>query len=636
MRLEQIAQFATPASVYAERKKNLQRIRKSDRLERLSSLLRVFSLDANVIDMVYHPQRVTFRHPQIGSMLNQWTVFSAIVFSMAVFGHAKQPYNAAQRAEIDAGRELFQKEWRHQSPDLPAQGNMNQAQYNSLLRRMQGDGLGPMFNATSCEACHAGGAGAGVNRNVTLITLDPRSPSLAAVAQRTARRRVVPADEVLRLETEIDALFPAFISPRGTLSLDVVVHEASTRQRYAPIRASLADGVSQGIPEEWFDSAKRTSKAIADEPVIAGRRGGLDYYLSQRNSPPLFGLGLIDQIQTARMLNIARVQSARSGGKITGRIGDGKFGWRAQTTSLTNFVMGACAGELGLQLPGTPQSPDLADFSYSSLGADLNQRRVKMLVSYVASLPAPIQERTGVEHWTGVRAGKRLFATVGCAACHVENMSPARGIYSDLLLHDMGELLQAPSPASSGQLPKVATISTPVFPRTNRPLGSGSSPASYYGGGGSAIEAYALERPLEAQFPYGRLPKEATDMKKIEKVTWDVLQREWRTPPLWGVADSAPYLHDGRAETIDAAIRWHGGEAADSVTKYRTLSKKERNLILRFLESLRSPVAPGVPGQLLPEKFVTAEKQELASKHDYLSPTGVDELDPLAAFKAAY
>jgi len=24
---------------------------------------------------------------------------------------------------------------------------------------------------------------------------------------------------------------------------------------------------------------------------------------------------------------------------------------------------------------------------------------------------------------------------------------------------------------------------------------------------------------------------------------------EWRTPPLWGVADSAPYLHDGRAAT---------------------------------------------------------------------------------------
>ena len=37
---------------------------------------------------------------------------------------------------------------------------------------------------------------------------------------------------------------------------------------------------------------------------------------------------------------------------------------------------------------------------------------------------------------------------------------------------------------------------------------------------------------------------------------------EWRTPPLWGVANSGPYLHDGRAETLDEAIRLHGGEAA--------------------------------------------------------------------------
>ena len=37
--------------------------------------------------------------------------------------------------------------------------------------------------------------------------------------------------------------------------------------------------------------------------------------------------------------------------------------------------------------------------------------------------------------------------------------------------------------------------------------------------------------------------------------------RVWLTWPLWGLADSAPYLHDGRALTIDDAIRAHGGEA---------------------------------------------------------------------------
>jgi hypothetical protein len=41
-----------------------------------------------------------------------------------------------------------------------------------------------------------------------------------------------------------------------------------------------------------------------------------------------------------------------------------------------------------------------------------------------------------------------------------------------------------------------------------------------------------------------------------------VMVQEWRTPPLWGLRDSAPYLHDGRAATIGQAIAQHGGQGA--------------------------------------------------------------------------
>ena len=37
---------------------------------------------------------------------------------------------------------------------------------------------------------------------------------------------------------------------------------------------------------------------------------------------------------------------------------------------------------------------------------------------------------------------------------------------------------------------------------------------------------------------------------------------EYLTPRLWGMADSAPYLHDGRAPSFDYAIAGHGGEEA--------------------------------------------------------------------------
>ena len=67
---------------------------------------------------------------------------------------------------------------------------------------------------------------------------------------------------------------------------------------------------------------------------------------------------------------------------------------------------------------------------------------------------------------------------------------------------------------------------------------------------------------------------------------------EWRTPPLWGLRESAPYLHDGRAPTIEQAILLHGGEAAASAQRYRGLSPRERGQLERFLLSLTAPPPP--------------------------------------------
>ena len=88
---------------------------------------------------------------------------------------------------------------------------------------------------------------------------------------------------------------------------------------------------------------------------------------------------------------------------------------------------------------------------------------------------------------------------------------------------------------------------------------------------------------------------------------------EWRTAPLWGLGLSAcvtggvaggrgwdafgldgyeyctpqhSYLHDGRARSIDEAIRWHGGEAQASNDNYQALPDNERSALLAFLNSL--------------------------------------------------
>lgn len=68
--------------------------------------------------------------------------------------------------------------------------------------------------------------------------------------------------------------------------------------------------------------------------------------------------------------------------------------------------------------------------------------------------------------------------------------------------------------------------------------------------------------------------------------------REFITAKLWGVADTAPYLHDGRALTLNEAILLHGGEAAGARDAYAALSKWQKNQIIAFLRTLRNPATP--------------------------------------------
>jgi CxxC motif-containing protein (DUF1111 family) len=61
---------------------------------------------------------------------------------------------------------------------------------------------------------------------------------------------------------------------------------------------------------------------------------------------------------------------------------------------------------------------------------------------------------------------------------------------------------------------------------------------------------------------------------------------EFRTPPLWGLRASAPYLHDGRAANVDAAIRAHDGEGRIARNRYVALPAARRAELLEFLNSL--------------------------------------------------
>jgi CxxC motif-containing protein (DUF1111 family) len=69
-------------------------------------------------------------------------------------------------------------------------------------------------------------------------------------------------------------------------------------------------------------------------------------------------------------------------------------------------------------------------------------------------------------------------------------------------------------------------------------------------------------------------------------------EREWRTPPLWGIGLTKTvnghtfFLHDGRARNLTEAILWHGGEAQAARDRFAALEKQDRDALLTFLESL--------------------------------------------------
>jgi CxxC motif-containing protein (DUF1111 family) len=218
---------------------------------------------------------------------------------------------------------------------------------------------------------------------------------------------------------------------------------------------------------------------------------------------------------------------------------------------LREFTLQACAVELGLEVPGFSQTALPWDTSYQPPGLDLSAVQCNALVHFVASLPRPRRRDPETNrHADEVTAGQKLFERIGCAVCHQPKLGDVDGIYSDLLLHDMG-----PGLSDNGQ----------------------------YGVSALAITGAGNEfNPL----PVIGLSEEESTSKKAR---FEAGPREWRTPPLWGLRDSAPYMHDGRADTICAAVEAHSGEALDSAQRFFGLRLVERKQIELFLQSLAAP-----------------------------------------------
>ena len=129
------------------------------------------------------------------------------------------------------------------------------------------------------------------------------------------------------------------------------------------------------------------------------------------------------------------------------------------------------------------------------------------------------------------KEGEKLFAQAKCTDCHVKDIGHVKDIYTDFKLYSLErDELQ----------------------------------------GGS----YGTPEPVDVEF---------------ERPSTVPLPEHWKTPPLWGVADTAPYFHDGRSGTLHEAIVRHMGDAMHSSELYQKLPKEKRLMLIEFLGTLRAP-----------------------------------------------
>jgi mono/diheme cytochrome c family protein len=385
-----------------------------------------------------------------------------------------------------AGKDLFVHEW---EPNDPLAG---------------GDGLGPVFNARSCAACHFQGGigGGGPNQhNVTSFEVMPTksNPHLGGGVIHSFAVSL-PDQESFDKVRDIHPIIKGETRQAGTRECPYTI----VIPDFDPVRTETVNTTAL-FGAGWID--RIPGKSIQANRLTRAVAGTLKEFTLDFNSIPPGRPHILPD----------------------GRVG--KFGWKAQFATLKEFVAAACANELGLSNPLMDQPRPLGKTDSPAANPDLDAKQFANLVAFVDTIPRPVEVLpTDSEGQVQATRGKQLFNQVGCAVCHTPDLGGVQGVYSDFLLHSV---------ESSGP----------------------SGPSNYDQGRDPPV-------PLP-----GNHPKPS----------------EWKTPPLWGVADSAPYFHDGGATTLRAAILRHGSDAAVVTEAYKNLSPKDQEAVIAFLKTLKAP-----------------------------------------------
>lgn len=273
---------------------------------------------------------------------------------------------------------------------------------------------------------------------------------------------------------------------------------------------------------------------------------------STRLPPPVFGVGFIEAIPAATIAALADSTDANAD-SISGRVNwilaadfvpsievgggpgfqVGRFGRKANVSSLLQQVVEAYHQDMGITndfLPAENLNAQGGGLGVGDEVADpeIPATTINETTMYVRLLAPPARGQRTAQ----VTQGEQAFLSLGCGGCHVPT------------------LMTGPSP-----IPQLAF-----------------KPVALY----SDLLLHDMGPDLADNRPDG-----------------SATGTEWKTAPLWGtrlveefLGGAAFYLHDGRAHSLDEAIRLHGGEALTIRQAYEQLNTSGRESLLAFLRSL--------------------------------------------------
>ena len=295
-------------------------------------------------------------------------------------------------------------------------------------------GLGPVFDNTSCEACHLGdGRGRPPESEGGLFTSMLFRSSIAG-EDDTGGPRGIPGGFGGQLQMQ-------GVSP-ALADIQAMIH-------YVETRGSFADGTPFVLHVPYY--------------TLTGVYPGLPatFLFSPRTAPVVFGLGLLEAIPDQVIAGNADPRDSDHDGisgrvnlvydAVAGRRAVGRFGWKANTPNLVQQTAGAYNGDMGVTsdlFPAESCAGRDKDPACNNLHrAEVTAETVADVAFYTQTLGVPA--RRNLDDPTTSR-GETVFYAAGCNGCHTPTLRTGsfQGLpevsnqvihpYTDLLIHDMG------------------------------------------------------------------------------------------------------------------------------------------------------------------------------------------------------